>query len=77
MDVGQGLSVLITGPESTLVYDAGPSFSKGDAGLQVVVPRLRRLGRKQIDLLVTSHGDDDHAGGIESVKSKLSLFFLR
>lgn len=73
MDVGQGLSVLIAGPESTLVYDAGPSFSKGDAGLQVVAPRLRRLGRKQIDLLVTSHGDDDHAGGIESIKSNMPV----
>lgn len=64
LDVGQGLAVVMRGGGRTLVYDAGPAYSEAfNAGAGIVVPYLRRLGIAEIDLLVISHGDNDHAGG--------------
>ena len=52
----------------TLVYDTGPSFRSGsDIGHLVLVPWLRAAGIRQVDLLVVSHADDDHAGGAGSL----------
>jgi competence protein ComEC len=77
LDVGQGLSVIATTPESTLLFDAGPSFHRLDSGQRVVVPTLAKLGRNSLDLLITSHGDDDHAGGVASVKSMMPVLDAR
>ena len=67
LDVGQGLSVVIQTPEDTWIYDAGPRFSeKFDAGHQIVLPYLRRLGVYSVSMVV-SHNDTDHSGGLEGI----------
>ena len=64
LDVGQGLSVVVQTHSHLLVYDAGPRLGESlDAGENVVVPFLRTLAAKKIDMLVISHGDNDHIGG--------------
>lgn len=64
LDVGQGLAVVVRGGGRTLVYDTGPAYSESfNAGAGIVAPYLRSLGVAAIDLLVISHGDNDHAGG--------------
>lgn len=64
LDVGQGVSAVIRTQNHTLVYDAGPRFSRGfDAGSAVVAPFLKQAGVAWIDLLILSNGDNDHAGG--------------
>nr|WP_293243971.1 DNA internalization-related competence protein ComEC/Rec2 [Panacagrimonas sp.] len=69
LDVGQGLSVLVRTRHHVLLYDAGPAFEEGfDAGESVVAPAILGLGRRGIDLLLLSHGDGDHAGGMEAVR---------
>ena len=69
IDVGQGLSVLVRTRHHALLYDAGPAVSDGfDAGERAVVPALRALGVARLDRVVVSHGDNDHAGGFESVR---------
>ena len=51
-----------------LLYDAGAAFrSGGDMGDQVVVPAMRGLGLRSLDVMVISHADGDHAGGARSV----------
>jgi competence protein ComEC len=68
VDVGQGLAVLILTRNHALLFDSGPLSRSGwDAGDKVVVPYLRHLGVHQLDVLVSSHGDSDHAGGAASV----------
>ncbi|HEX5764067.1 MAG TPA: DNA internalization-related competence protein ComEC/Rec2 [Woeseiaceae bacterium] len=68
LEVGQGLSVVLRTRTRTLVYDTGPSFRGGsDIGQLVLVPWLRATGVRQVDLLVVSHSDDDHAGGARSL----------
>ena len=66
-DIGQGNAVLVRTSTHTLLYDAGPRFSReSDAGHRVLVPLLRALGER-VDLLMLSHRDADHTGGAAAV----------
>jgi competence protein ComEC len=68
-DVGHGLAVLVTTRTHALLYDAGPAgLHLGDAGERVVVPALRARGIRRLDSLIVSHGDRDHAGGMDAVR---------
>lgn len=69
LDVGQGLSAVVQTAHHTLIYDAGPRFATGfDAGERIVVPALRALNVSAVDMMVISHGDNDHAGGALAVR---------
>jgi len=73
LDVGQGLASVIETKNHTLVFDSGPKFSdRFDTGNSVVVPYLRQQGIRDIDLLVISHGDNDHSGGMQSIISQVN-----
>ena len=63
LDVGQGLAVLVRTQGHELLYDAGPRFGEFDTGERVVLPSLRALDVRGLDLLLLSHADNDHAGG--------------
>ncbi|MCW8808015.1 MAG: DNA internalization-related competence protein ComEC/Rec2 [Rhodanobacter sp.] len=68
LDVGQGLSVLLRTRDHTLVYDAGARYPSGfDLGAAVVLPSIHALGIGRLDMLMISHGDNDHAGGARAV----------
>jgi competence protein ComEC len=68
LDVGQGLSVIVRTRHHALVYDAGARYPSGfDLGEAVVVPALHALGIGDLDLLMISHADNDHAGGAAAV----------
>ncbi len=72
IDVGQGDSILIQTPAGkNILIDAGGwsgEFESGrGAGDRVVVPYLRRLGVKRLDVLVITHPHEDHAGGAMAV----------
>jgi competence protein ComEC len=68
VDVGQGLSVFVRTHDHALVFDAGARYpSDFDLGEAAVLPTLRALGIKRLDVLMVSHGDNDHAGGAPAV----------
>jgi competence protein ComEC len=68
LDVGQGLSVLLRTRDHALVYDAGARYPSGfDLGDAVVLPAIHALGITRLDMLMISHGDNDHAGGAAAV----------
>lgn len=65
LDVGQGLSVVISKNRRALVYDVGASYPSGfNMADAVVLPFLKARGIKQIDWLIVSHFDNDHAGAL-------------
>ena len=69
LDVGQGLAVLLRTADHAVLVDTGPAFPGGlDMGEAAVVPALRGMGVARLDLLLVSHGDNDHAGGVAAVK---------
>ncbi len=60
LDVGQGDAAVIQSPQGhTVLVDAG---NDGE-----IVPLLDSMGIASIDLVIASHVDHDHTGGIESV----------
>lgn len=64
LDVGQGLSVLVQTHGHAMVYDAGARYPSGfNLGEAVVLPSIHALGIDRLDVLMISHGDNDHAGG--------------
>ncbi|WP_338073093.1 DNA internalization-related competence protein ComEC/Rec2 [Halochromatium salexigens] len=68
LDVGQGLAGVLRTHRHTLVYDTGPRFRSGfNTGEAVVAPYLRHRGIDRIDLLIISHADLDHAGGLRGL----------
>jgi competence protein ComEC len=67
MDVGQGNAVLVRTATHALLFDAGPRYGPdSDAGHRVVVPLLRALGERP-DVMVLSHSDTDHTGGMGAI----------
>jgi competence protein ComEC len=74
LDVGQGLAVVIQTRSHVLLYDAGPKFQSGrDTGELVVLPYLHAMGIRSLDMVVASHGDDDHVGGLRTVLAGLPV----
>ncbi|MEW4982246.1 MAG: DNA internalization-related competence protein ComEC/Rec2 [Cycloclasticus sp.] len=74
LDVGQGLSAVIHTAEHTLVFDTGAKYSdKSDLATTVIIPYLQGEGIQQVDTLVISHGDNDHAGGAKTLLSKMPV----
>ncbi|HVO34110.1 MAG TPA: ComEC/Rec2 family competence protein [Gemmatimonadales bacterium] len=68
--VGQGDAAAIRTPGGRwVVVDGGPRTFGYDAGSAVVVPFLRRAGAGpgRLALVVASHGDEDHLGGLPAV----------
>lgn len=68
LDVGQGDASFVHFPNGkNLLVDAGPSFSRQDAGERHLVPFLRRQGVEKLDMVIVSHPHADHIGGLPTV----------
>lgn len=74
LEVGQGTAVVIETARHQLVYDTGKRFSERfDSGQHVIAPYLFQSGHSDIDMLMTSHGDSDHAGGMSGLLSLIKI----
>jgi competence protein ComEC len=72
LDVGQGLAVVVETARRVLLFDTGPAWrSGGTAAAVTVLPYLRARGIRQLDAVVVSHADADHAGGLGEVVGPL------
>jgi competence protein ComEC len=78
IDVGQGDSIFIVGPDgSTMLLDAGgpvggvteaaEATSRFDVGEEVVSPYLWSRRLRHLDVLALSHAHSDHMGGMPAV----------
>ncbi|MCU1248414.1 MAG: internalization-related competence protein ComEC/Rec2 [Edaphobacter sp.] len=78
IDVGQGDSIFIVGPDgSTMLLDAGgpvggvteaaEATSRFDVGEEVVSPYLWSRRFRRLDVLALSHAHSDHMGGMPAV----------
>lgn len=72
LDVGQGDAILLRSPSGqTLLIDGGGEMegrvSGYDVGARRVVPALRHLGVRRLDVVILSHPHEDHAGGLAAV----------
>jgi competence protein ComEC len=68
LDVGQGDGIVLRTPHGHwVVVDGGPRSPAGDAGRRIVVPFLRRHGVRTLDVVIATHADADHLGGIPAI----------
>lgn len=78
LDVGQGLAIVVTTRRHAVVFDTGPAYrGGGNAAAAVLLPVLRYKGVTRIDKLVVSHGDLDHAGGVQALTGNLDVGDVR
>ncbi|MCK6390583.1 MAG: DNA internalization-related competence protein ComEC/Rec2 [Azonexus sp.] len=74
LDVGQGQAVVVRTRSQVLMFDPGPRYTADtDAGQRVLLPFLRWLGVDRVDVLIVTHDDADHAGGLASLLSALPV----
>jgi len=78
LDVGQGDATLFRGPSGqTLLVDGGGEIEGRPAGFDIgarrVVPALRRLGVRRLDVVMLSHPHEDHVGGLVAVLQNFSV----
>ncbi len=67
LSVGQGSCAVLRSGGRTVLFDAGPKTEFIDGGERFVLPKLRGLGVSRVDVVVLSHPDLDHAGGLAAV----------
>jgi competence protein ComEC len=87
MDVGQGDSILVRTPEGKhILIDGGGtlSFHKPgedwkirrdpyEVGRKLLVPLLKKRGVHQLDMLILTHQDADHSGGLQAVLEQIPV----
>lgn len=71
--VGQGDCTVLQHRGQVAVIDVGGKAEDFDAGERLVAPGLRRLGVDKIDLLILTHPDADHVGGLSSVLKRYEV----
>jgi competence protein ComEC len=74
LDVGQGDSTLVHLPGLNMLIDGGGT-PRGDydVGQRTVLPALRAMNVRSIDIMVASHADADHIEGLTSVMYGLKV----
>ena len=69
LDVGQGASQLIISPEGkTMLIDGGNNDKE-----ELMLSYLARYGVKRLDILIGTHPDADHIGGLDKVVDHLEI----
>lgn len=89
LDVGQGDSILITTPGGArLLVDGGGTQHFGnkeawrqrrdpyEVGRKLLVPLLKKRGIQRLDAVILTHGDRDHAGGLQAVLEQIPVTSL-
>ncbi len=76
-DVGQGLSLLIQKEGKAILYDTGANYPSGFNMVDAVVfPYLKHQGITQLDMVILSHSDNDHAGGLDRLKELVTVNYV-
>lgn len=73
LNVGQGDCAVFEHLGKTILIDAGPKNREYDSAAKIIVPFLYNHKINTIDLLLLSHPDLDHVGGLTTLTKKLKI----
>ena len=73
VDVGQGDCTYIKTPEGKNILIDGGGSNSYDVGEKVLLPYLLKRGCIKVDVIIISHFDTDHVGGILTIMDKLKV----
>ena len=76
LDVGHGLALAIVRNGHAILYDTGPAWPGGDAGIQTIDPWLR-WHNIRLDGIILSHIHLDHRGGLRSLQAAWPSAWVR
>jgi competence protein ComEC len=76
IDVGQGDSILIKTPGGKFILIDGGGNQFYDVGRLKLLPYLHRCGINKLLMVVNTHPDIDHLGGLEPVLASTSVKYL-
>jgi competence protein ComEC len=78
LDVGRSLAVIVQTKEHALLFDNGESWgSDGAMTRSVVIPSLRALGVKHLDLVIVPKLDNDRSTGLVALLAELPIAQLQ
>ncbi len=64
---GQGDATLFRLPRFSVLVDCGPRNESLDFGERLIAPQLYDLGVRRLDMIMVTHPDGDHIGGLGSL----------
>ncbi len=71
LDIDQGDSTLIYTPSGKAILidggRGGSGYKRKDKGRTVIIPFLKEKGIKKLDMVIMTHADEDHIGGLVTV----------
>lgn len=75
LDVGQGQAVVLNTPEHKMMIDTGGSFDETQFSVanSIVIPYLMGEGISQLDHVLLTHLDQDHAGAFEKLNQSIKI----
>ncbi len=74
LDVGQGDATILELPDGeTVLIDAGAAYDRLDMGRAVVGPYLWDRGITRLDLVIGTHPQRDHVGGLPWILSRFEV----
>lgn len=69
IDIGQGHAALVVSPTGkTMLIDGGPD----GAGMSAIIPFMESAGLTRLDVMVATHYDADHIGGLDEVAARFA-----
>lgn len=71
-DVGQGMAFFIRTENHRLLYDTAYANQTFSMAQWVLIPALHKLGVDELDVLIVSHDDSDHSGGLSDIYQSLT-----
>ncbi|MCG9553055.1 DNA internalization-related competence protein ComEC/Rec2 [Vibrio sp. Isolate31] len=77
LDVGHGLSLIFEKNNHVVVYDLGNAWPGGSMVESLLVPTLSQRGIDEIQGVIISHFDSDHAGGYSALLESYQPEWIR
>ena len=72
-DAGQGTAIALTRGHRAGIIDTGPVYQGKAPIAESVIPQyLAQINANDVDFVVVSHSDTDHAGGVDALSTWLS-----
>ena len=77
LDVGHGLSLILEKNNQVVAYDLGNAWPGGSVVESLLVPTLNQRGIYELEGVIVSHFDSDHAGGYPALLESYDPKWIR
>lgn len=77
LDVGHGLSLILERNNQVVVYDLGNAWPGGSMVESLLIPVLNQRGINELQGVIISHFDSDHAGGYPALLENYQPEWIR